>query len=100
MAIQIRNYNFDGPHIDISALRAQSGVYVILGSSGGNTWTIVDIGESQSVRDRIENHDRKPEWRQQGHRQLAAAAFYVPERQRMLIERELRTHYDPPCGER
>lgn len=100
MAIQIRNYNFDGPHGHTSALRAQSGVYVILGRSGGNTWAIVDIGESQNVRERIGNHDRKPDWQRQGHRELAAAALYVPEWQRMLIERELRIHYNPPCGER
>lgn len=100
MAIKIGNYNFDGPHDHTSALPPQSGVYVILGKSGGNTWTIVDIGESQSVRERIENHDRQPAWQRCGHQELAAAVLYVPERHRMLIERELRIHYDPPCGDR
>lgn len=35
MGIQIGSYNFDGPHTHTSGLHAQSGVYVILGKSGG-----------------------------------------------------------------
>lgn len=100
MAIRIGNYNFDGPHHKVAGLYAQSGVYVILGRTSSTNWSVVDVGESHCVRERIENHERKSRWTQCGHQELAAAALYVAENQRMLIERELRTRYNPPCGER
>ncbi|MDD3761190.1 MAG: hypothetical protein PHO57_10220 [Acidithiobacillus sp.] len=100
MGIQIGSYNLDGPHTNIGGLHAQSGVYVILGRSGGTNWSVVDIGESQSVRERVETHDRQPCWQRHGYQVLAVAALYVNERQRMTIEKELRIRYTPPCGEK
>lgn len=101
MAIKIGSYNFDGPHTSTSALRKQSGVYAILGNSGnGNSWAVVDIGESEDVQERVENHDRAPCWKGQKHSVLAAAAYYAAERQRMQIEQELRATLNPPCGDR
>lgn len=100
MAIQIGKYNFDGPHRQTAGIHARSGVYVILGKSGGTNWSVVDVGESESVRDRVQNHDRQLCWKGRGHQELAAAVFYVPERQRMQIESELRNNFNPPCGER
>lgn len=100
MTIQIGRYNFDGPHTSTNALRKQSGVYAILGNNGsGDNWAVVDIGESEDVQERVANHDRAPCWKGQGHRVLAAAAYYVAERQRMQIEQELRVQYNPPCGD-
>ncbi len=101
MSIKIGNYNFDGPHGDTSKLKNQSGVYVILGrNSGTDTWNVVDIGESATVRDRVENHDRSSCWKRQRYSQLQAAAYYCIEQQRMKIERDLRNRFNPPCGER
>jgi hypothetical protein len=100
MAIQIGKYNFEGPYPDTNNLRAQSGVYVILGKTGGNNWNVVDIGESGNVKDRISTHDRSPCWKKQGHAELAVAVLHVNEQQRMSIERELRANYNPPCGDR
>lgn len=100
MAIQIGKYNFDGPHHQTTGIHAQSGVYVILGKSGGANWSVVDVGESQSVRERVESHDRQPCWKQRGFQELAAAVLYVPEQQRLRIESELRSHFNPPCGDR
>lgn len=100
MSIQIGNYHAEGPFGNESDLFARSGVYVILGrSSQAAIWNVVDIGESANIRDRVSNHDRAPCWRGQGHAQLAAAAIYADERNRMLIERELRGTYNPPCGQ-
>jgi hypothetical protein len=100
MAIKIGNYNFDGPHHQTGVLLAQSGVYVILGKTGNTNWVVLDVGESHCVRERVENHDRRSRWAQRGHRELAVAALYVVENQRMVIERELRSQFNPPCGER
>lgn len=98
MAIQIGKHTCDGPHVDTGGIHARSGVYVVLGKTGGTQWSVVDV--SASVRERLDNHDRKPCWQRCGHRELAAAALYVPEQQRMLIERELRVAFNPPCGDR
>ncbi len=100
MPIQIGSYNFDGPHQNTAMLWNQSGVYAILGSNGNNSWSVVDIGESYDVRTRVENHDRAFCWRSRGYQALTVAAYYVPEWQRLLIERELRAQYQPPCGDR
>lgn len=99
MSIPIGRYTADGPYINTTGLRHASGVYVILGGSTGATkLDVVDIGESEDVRGRVDSHDRVPCWRRQGHATLSAAAIYCNERERMMIERELRKQFDPPCG--
>lgn len=98
MSIQIGNYHAEGPFGNVSGLLARSGVYVILGRSAQSNWIVVDIGESGNVNERVGCHDRAPTWGRQGHTQLAVAAIYADERNRMLIERELRLQFNPPCG--
>ncbi len=101
MSIQIDGHNFEGPFVDANNLRKQSGVYTILGrSSEQERWNVVDIGEAGDVQERVSNHDRSNCWAKQGYRVLAAAAVYVPERDRMRIEKDLRAAYRPPCGDR
>jgi len=101
MSIKIGNYNFDGPYADTSKLKNQSGVYVILGRSGSaHNWNVVDVGESATVRDRVQNHDRAPCWKRQGNSELQVAANYCNEQQRMRLEQDLRERFDPPCGKR
>jgi len=101
MSINIDNYNYEGPFGDTSQLKNQSGVYVILGrSSNAHDWNVVDVGESATVRDRVENHDRSACWKRQGHSQLQVAAYYCNERERMQLEQQLRKQFKPPCGDR
>jgi hypothetical protein len=101
MGITIGQYSFEGPYTDAAHLRRQSGVYAILGRSRDvDNWSVVDVGEAADVQARVANHDRVPCWRGQGHRILAAAAYYCFETPRMRIERELRVQYNPPCGYR
>lgn len=100
MAIQIGNYNFEGPFFSTTELQRNSGTYVVLGNSGGDIWNVVDVGESSSVRDRIENHDRKDNWARQRHSRLSVAALYLNESQRLYVERILRAQFNPPCGQR
>jgi hypothetical protein len=100
MSIQIGSYNFEGPFTKEAQLRAVSGVYAILGRTTGSQWRVVDIGEAGDVYQRVSTHDRAPCWRARGYGELAAAALYVSEVQRMLIERQLRGQFNPPCGER
>lgn len=99
MSIQVGNYHADGPFGNVNGLLARSGVYVILGRSGqASNWIVVDVGESGNVQERVSCHDRAPHWRLQGHAELAVAVIYADERNRMLIERQLRAQFTPPCG--
>ena len=99
MSITIGSYHADGPFGNENYLQARSGVYVILGrSSTASTWNVVDVGESQNIRERVSNHDRAPCWRGQGHAELSVAAIYADAHNRVLIERQLRAQFNPPCG--
>jgi hypothetical protein len=98
MAIQIGNYNFEGPFSSVEALRNTSGVYAILGSNQPQQFAVLDVGESATLRDRVGSHDRQNHWRQCGYLTLFAAALYTDAHSRMRIESELRVKYQPPCG--
>ena len=101
MGIAIGNYNFGGPFPNTGSLYGQSGVYAILGRRNPQEqWTVLDIGESGDVKNRVECHDRADSWKRQGQTELAVAAHYCDERMRMKIEQELRALYNPPCGDR
>lgn len=101
MTITVGQWTFDGPHLSADGLRAQSGVYAVLGRRAPTEqWTVVDIGESQDVQDRIRYHDRAPCWRSQGYPALSVAALYCNGRDRMTVESTLRGQFNPPCGQR
>src|SRR5690349_12120642 len=99
MSIQVGNYHAEGPFGNADALAARSGVYVILGRAhSGVPWSVVDVGESGDVRERVGSHDRAQDWSRQGHGELSVAAIYCDEPNRMIIERQLRLQYRPACG--
>lgn len=101
MAIKIGGYNFDGPFPNTDNLRNQSGVYVILGRNANHeNWNVVDVGESEDVKERVSNHDRADCWKRQRYQQLAVAVYYCDARTRMKVEQELRAQFNPPCGDR
>lgn len=58
MSITFSNYTFEGPYAISADLKNQSGTYVILGKNSNGKWNVIDVGESDTVRERIENHDR------------------------------------------
>lgn len=100
-AITLAGIKCEGPYLSTGHLRDQSGVYVILGRNSSNWEIVLDVGESQAVRSRVENHDRKSQWKAQGYKQLGVAVIYVPNQQdRLRIEQHLRTQFNPPCGSR
>jgi hypothetical protein len=101
MSIQVGNYHAEGPFGNAASLLARSGVYVILGRPpAAMQWQVVDIGEAGNIQKRVSCHDRAPDWRRQGHTELAVAAIYADGPNRMVIERQLRFQFSPPCGVR
>ena len=100
MAINLKSYPFDGPHGQTGFLQARSGVYAILGKHPWEPqYRVLDIGELQSVQERVANHDRAPSWRRHNV-PLFCAVLYCNEPDRMRVEQELRAVFNPPCGER
>ena len=83
-------------------MQPTAGVYVIW-CKDGDKWTVLDVGESDNVRDRVSDHDRADCWEQNCTGTIYYAATYTPdlnEDERRVIEQEIRDSEDPPCGER
>jgi hypothetical protein len=102
MSITIGNYAFEGPFPNAASLKNSSGVYAVLTRATVNdSYSVVDIGESGSVRDRVTNHDRQESWKRHAKAAgLSCAAYYCDERSRMALEATLRGRYSPTCGDR
>ena len=96
--MKISNYEFDGPYSTPDLLANRAGVYAVLCLSNGN-YTVIDIGESGNVRERLQTHDRKDCWGKNCEGTLYYAAHYNAEN-RHTIEQFLRKTFNPPCGER
>jgi hypothetical protein len=102
MRIRISQWDFEGPYANTTPITSHSGVYAVLTRrlrSGGD-YSIVDIGESRNLRNRLDDHDRRDCWVQNSAGELAYAVYYCDEAARMNIERRLRGTYRLPCGER
>jgi hypothetical protein len=95
----------DGPYpIDqANKLKNRPGVYVIWcrSSSTSSRGTLIDVGQSDNVRDRVMSHDRRECWNKNCKGSLEVAATYIKdEQERLDREKEIRQHCKLPCGER
>ena len=101
MTITIGGWQFEGPYSHTSNLYDYSGVYAILDKRVDGRYWVIDVGESSTVRTRIENHDRKNCWLRNQQGTLAAAVLYTPnfqQAERRVIEQEIRSMYELACG--
>lgn len=102
MSIELSGYKFAGPYRSASALENRSGVYAILTPTSSTRYKVVDVGESATVKTRVENHDRQPCWRHHANGgDIRYAVYYTPGLQqagRQAIEQKVREQYRPPCG--
>lgn len=102
MTITVGKYTFEGPYTNTSQIEDKSGVYAIHCLRDGK-YFIIDIGESATVRSRLDSHDRADCWKRNCKETLTYSVLYTPNKQqagRMEVEQELRKQYNPPCGER
>ena len=100
MSIRIGKYMFEGPYSTTDLLEDRSGVYAIIDNKSDGS-TLIDVGESSTLKSRVENHERSDCWRRNGIGKLKAAVLYTPNQHqsgRMLIEQEIRNQYSPVCG--
>jgi len=98
--ISIERYRFEGPFYEFSSLRRTRGVYAILDRRPSGTF-VLDIGESENVRERVSSHDRQPSWRRNSKGIVVVAVLYLAtasDFQRKTIEKELRVAFELVCG--
>ena len=102
MTIKIGKYTFNGPYLSTASLADKSGVYTIECKREGKYYTL-DVGESHAVKSRVEDHERKDCWKRNcKNGTLVYTVFYTPHLQqagRRKIEQEIRSEYNPSCGE-
>ena len=81
-------------------LKNEPGVYVILCQDSSSS-PVIDVGQSDDVRKRVTNHDRKDCWRKHCRQEsLKVAATYIKdEQERLDLEKKIRQRRKPPCGE-
>ncbi|TVQ79775.1 MAG: hypothetical protein EA380_04035 [Phycisphaeraceae bacterium] len=102
-SIRIKGYDFEGPYTHTANLRNAAGVYVVLDYRSDEKWWVIDVGESEDVRARIESHDRKSCWERHRQGTLGVAVLYTSgwtAEQRRQLESQIRIEYTPPCGDR
>ena len=100
MSISVGKYNFEGPYMDTSKLQNRAGVYAIHCLSN-SVYTLIDVGESANVKERIDSHERKGCWESNCSDVLVVSVLYTPFLQpsdRQAIEYIIRKQLDPPCG--
>lgn len=101
--VEISGYQFEGPYRNVDETRNEPGVYAVL-CQRLLAVPVVDVGESNAVKDRLADHDRVSCWEQncrEGRR--AYAVRYMPSSsldERREVERQIRRRERPPCGER
>lgn len=103
MTITIAGYSFNGPFSSSSSLEDRSGVYAILCKKDNENYSLVDVGESATVKSRVETHERKPCWSRNCNSTLNVAVLYTPhlhQSGRIEIEQKIRAKYNIPCGDR
>ncbi|MBW2647111.1 MAG: hypothetical protein JRE23_13240 [Deltaproteobacteria bacterium] len=89
-------YDFEGFFYSASSLKQNAGVYVVW----CNKDRVLDVGESENVKYRVQYHDRKNSWRRQCSGTVYySVAYIVDEQERKKLEKKIRELENPPCGE-
>lgn len=99
--MNISGYIFEGPYdYKRGFTDLISAVYAIIDSNtNGNS--LIDVGQSEDLNNRFPNHPRQSSWNTVRAGTLSLWILRVRnERDRLAIESQIRTQYNPPCGER
>jgi hypothetical protein len=120
--VRICGHNFEGWFKKISELSSRTGVYVVGWDGYAVRYTtssmlrvpfpdlikyvdILDVGESDNIRECVENHERRSCWERWaklpdgGKGTMMYAQLLTPDfQQRKQIVQEIREKERPPCG--
>jgi hypothetical protein len=100
MAIALAGYPFDGPFDDMEDTQDQPGVFAVVCGAVQPQVHVVDVGEADRIRERLQTHERTPCW-ERDCEEIRYVAHYTPNldaEARQRIEAEIREEYDPVCG--
>lgn len=94
--INILEYVFDGPHSINTNFNEVAGIYII--TKDVSAINKIDIGETENLKERIPNHERRNCWKNYNGTYLW---FHHEknEKDRLEKEKKLRNYFNPPCGE-
>jgi len=101
--VKIDEYEFEGLYASTDGLKNEAGIYIVV-CSEGNKFRVIDVGESDEVKNRIGTHERKDCWKRNcSTENIKFGVFYTPnltEEKRREIEKEIRNspNRDVPCG--
>jgi len=104
--LTIGSYPFQCYRLADAAFINIAGVYVIIGVAEDGKWTVLDVGQSGELGERIQGHPRSESWhRNWPNGNIWVCVYPTPTNQftkdqRTTIERSLRDSYRPLCGER
>ena len=105
MPLKIHKYNAYGPYtlstIAESDIPVFPGVFVILGDiEGTDNWKVLDVGQTKNLRQRFSyNDERVQSWKKQGFNNIGVGVIFQKNyKSRLRMEKDLRDHFDPPCG--
>jgi hypothetical protein len=101
MAVTLADHTFEGPFLSTNPIREETGIYIVLGAGEDGQFKLTDAGESDNVRQTVDNHSRRSCWDQFGFTKLAIGVCYTPEKsetERREVEGRIRSEFDPPCG--
>lgn len=98
--MEIAGETFEGPYTDTAKLKDSAGVYVVYTETSKNQWRRLDVGQSEAVKTRIENHDRADCWNENKKGDLGYCVKYLPnENERLNLESRARAERNIPCGD-
>jgi len=79
-------------------------IYVILCVDKDGNWTVLDIGQTGELGERIDTHDRKKCWAEKcPNNNIWVCVYKMPsdnytKQDRLNLEKKIRNQYNPPCG--
>ena len=101
MPLELGDYQFQGPFKDAAPVRNEPGVYVVLGDNNDNNFKILEVGESETLRDAVNDKSKKECWDKQGIERFVVAVLYSeggsPE-DRKKTKDTIKSQFSPPCG--
>jgi hypothetical protein len=100
MSFQGWGYQFDGGYLNPDGLKIKAGVYV-LWCRFKDSWTILDVGESDDVRWRLSTHERSGGWKENCPGKIYYTATYISDKnERTALEKKIRSSHKVVCGEK
>jgi hypothetical protein len=104
--ITIGNLEFTCVRLSEADFKEVAAIYVIICVDSNGKWKVLDVGQTGSLGERIDGHDRKDCWiKNCPDQNIWVCVYPLPtarysQKERVDMEKRLRDQYNPPCGKR